>query len=104
MTIKERVHSVEETGWDSPAVDMDHPDKPATTEKMILLAYEIGREEATKEVSDAYTDLLRKIRERADNCRYHHMARGIVGDTKYIYHPDYAGCVTEEFGDDRADV
>ena len=49
MTIKERVHSVEETGWDSPAVDMDHPDKPATTEKMILLAYEIGREEATKE-------------------------------------------------------
>lgn len=87
-----------------PAVDMDHPDKPATTEKMILLAYEIGREEATKEVSDAYTDLLRKIRERADNCRYHHMARGIVGDTKYIYHPDYAGRVTEEFGDDRADV
>ena len=32
------------------------------------------------------------------------MARGIVGDTKYIYHPDYAGRVTEEFGDDRADV
>ena len=83
---------------------MANPDKPASIEKMILLAYEIGREEATKEVSNAYANLLHKIRERADQCRYHHMVRRIIGDTKYIYHSDYAGRVAKEFGGDLADV
>ena len=104
MTINERVHSIAKTGWNSPAVDMANRDKPASIEKMILLAYEIGREEATKEVSNAYANLLHKIRERADQCRYHHMVRRIIGDTKYLYHSDYAGRVAKEFGGDLADV
>ena len=106
MTINERVHSIAKNRLEQqPAVDMANPDKPASIEKMILLAYEIGREEATKEVSNAYANLLHKIRERADQCRYHHMVRRIISEI-----PSTSIILTmqaewlKEFGGDLADV
>jgi len=73
-------------------------------EKVIALAYFIGREEATKEVSDKYTALLAEQRERANNCRYKHLAHSVIGDTDYIYSPDYAQDMTATFGSDETNV
>lgn len=75
-----------------------------TAEKLIALAYYIGKEEATREVSDSYKKLLKDQRSRAENCRYKHMAAKIIGDQKYIYFPDYAQDMTGLFGSDKTEV
>ena len=66
-------------------------------EKLIALAYYIGKEEATRDISDKYN-------ERANACRYKHMAHFVIGDTKFIYSPDYAGDMTEAFGSDETNI
>ena len=104
MKIIDRVRSIVATGWDDQKVGVQDNQHPATIEKMILMAYEIGREDATKDVSDQYTAMLSEIRDRADKCRYYRMAGQVVGDQKYIQTTDYAGRVTEMFGGDPADI
>lgn len=42
--------------------------------KLLALAYYMGREEAAKEVSDKYNALLAEQTKRAEACRYHKMA------------------------------
>lgn len=71
-----------------------------TTEKLIALAYYIGKEEATREVSDAYTKLIREQRKRAAECRYKHMAEKVIGSQNYIYFGDYDMAMTGIFGSD----
>ncbi|MBQ5901341.1 MAG: hypothetical protein IIW86_05725 [Clostridia bacterium] len=69
-------------------------------EKVIALAYYIGKEEATREVSDAYTNLIREQRKRADKCHYKHMAHEVIGSQNYIYFGDYDMAMTGIFGSD----
>lgn len=96
MTILERIKVARESSeaWK----DED------TLNKLIALAYEIGRESAAKEISDDYTALIASMRERADACRYPHMANAIIGDKNYIHHSLYAGDVTECFGSDETNL
>lgn len=100
MTILERVRVlVYNTQWNFEAEDV-----PASAKKMIIMAYYIGKEEATREVSDAYAAHIAAQHERASKCRYHRMAAQIVGPDRYIYSPDYAGDMTGSFGSDSADI
>ena len=67
---------------------------------MITYAYYIGREDACREVSDAYTAKLAEIKQRADACRYYRMAQAAAGDTSYIYFSDYSGEIGLDLGCD----
>ncbi len=91
VAIKDRIKGLIKTG-----VNMDDD----SIDKLIYIAYYMGREEAAREVSDEYADLICNQRERARQCRYKHMAMRVVGDIKYIYNSDYASDITEMFGDD----
>ena len=75
-----------------------------TTEKLIALAYFIGKEEATREVSDSYKKLIQEQRKRAAECRYKHMAEKVIGDQNYIYFGDYDGAMTGLFGSDDTKI
>lgn len=68
---------------------------------LLWLAYQIGREDGVRDMSDKYRALIRQMRERADACRYHKMAHDVIGDKDYIYHPDYAGDMKSMFGGDK---
>lgn len=68
---------------------------------LLWLAYQIGREDGVRDMSDKYRALIRQMRERADACRYKHMAHDVIGDKDYIYHPDYAGDMKSMFGRDK---
>lgn len=94
MTILEKIAACK------ACTDFEHD----SIEKLIAIAYWIGREEATREISDKYNDLIRDQRRRAAECRYHKMAAEIVGDISYIYSSDYAGDITETFGSDQTDI
>ena len=98
MTILERVKGIMHS-------DIDLSDeKPASIEKMIYMAYWIGREESARRVSDMYNQHIKEQRERAKACRYYHLAETIVGEERYLYSADYAGDVTGAFGSDLADI
>lgn len=71
-----------------------------SVEKLIYIAYVMGREKATREVSDLYRNHLAEQRKRAEACRYNHMAEKVIGAETYLYTPDYAGEITAEFGGD----
>lgn len=73
-------------------------------DKLIALAYYIGREEATREVSDKYNAVLAEQRERADNCRYHNLAHQIIGSVRYIPTGDYAQTMKSTFGSDETEL
>ena len=96
MTILERIKIARESNeaWK----DED------TLNKLIALAYEIGRESAAKEISDDYTELIADMRKRANACRYPHMANAIIGNKNYIHHYLYAGDTTETFGSDETNL
>lgn len=100
MTIKDRVNTIMHTPhiWDADERT------PATVDKMIAMAYYMGYEMATREVSDQYNTLIAAQRKRANACRYSKMANAIIGDQDYIYSPDYAGDMTNTFGNDVADI
>lgn len=95
MTILERVHSIVNSNIDV---------NDTSVEKLIYMAYYIGREEAVKEVSDMYVRHITEQHERAGKCRYRHMAESIVAPERYLYHPDYRQDMTATFGSDPADV
>lgn len=73
-------------------------------DKLIALAYYIGREEATREVSDKYNAVLAEQRERADNCRYHKLAHQIIGSARYIHTGDYSQDMKTMFGSDETEL
>ena len=98
MTIAERVRSIVNS-----QVNLTD-EVPAGIEKMIYMAYYMGREDATREISDRYTALIREQQKRAQECRYHNLAAAIVGDVEYIYSSDYGMEMTSTFGGDPADV
>lgn len=91
MTYREKIMDIVNQN-----VDLDQD----SLEKVIKIAYMMGRESATKEVSDLYRDHIAAQQARAKACRYSHMAETVVGDETYIYTPDYAGEFTAEFGGD----
>ena len=94
MTVRERIKAALE----NYSADTDNLDK------LVALAYLIGREEATKEISDKYSNLLKEQKERAKECRYHNMAAYIVGEADYIYSPDYANETNCLFGSDETNL
>ena len=77
-------------------IDMDKD----SVEKLVFMAYMMGREKADREVSDLYNSHLAEQRKRAEACRYNHMAEKVIGAETYLYTPDYAGEFTAEFGGD----
>lgn len=98
MTIIERVKSVVHSDVDLCSTGT------ASIEKMIAMAYWMGREEAARQVSDMYNAHLAEQRKRAEKCRYRYMAEAVVGDERFLYCPDYSGEMTETFGSDPADI
>ena len=98
MTILERVKSIVDSNLDIT------DESPASIEKMIYMAYFIGREEADRSVSDMYNKHISEQRQRARECRYRHMAEAVVGPEEYLYSADYAQEMTGLFGSDLADV
>ena len=91
MTVKEKILSIVDK-FDCEVDDWN---------KLVGMAYYIGKEQGVKEISDKYTALLAEQRKRANKCRYNRMAHKVIGDVKYIYHPDYSGDMTEMFGNDE---
>lgn len=69
-------------------------------EKLIQMAYYRGRETAAKEVCDEAAKVFAEQHEKAEKCRYRHMAAKVVGTQKIIYHGDYDGGMTSMFGRD----
>lgn len=69
-------------------------------DKIISLAYYMGRESAAKEVCDKAHDIFKQQRQAANNCRYHNLAREMQGNITHLYHPDYSGTMMDEFGND----
>ena len=72
--------------------------------KLVIIAYYIGREEATRRVSDCYTNLIADMRKRAAKCRYYRMANKVIGPYDHLYFDDYSQDMTETFGDDLTDL
>lgn len=80
-----------------------------TWEHQLWLAYMIGREEATKEVSDRYKNWIGRMREKAEKSRYRKFINDIIDNDEscsfdrrdYIYFPDYAQDVSAELADDE---
>ena len=92
MTIRERV----KIALDNCDCEKDDLNK--------LVAYYMGREKATREISDKYNAVLAEQHQRAEACRYHKMAAAIVGDKHYIYSGDYSGDMTATFGNDVTEL
>lgn len=70
-------------------------------DKLVALAYYIGREDAAREISDKYNAVLAEQRKRADDSRYHNLANEIIGSTRYIHSSDYAQDMKTMFGGDK---
>lgn len=81
-------------------VDMDRD----SLQKLVSIAYFLGRERATREVSDKYNEHIAEQKRRAKECRYSHMAAEIVGDEDYIHTPDYAQSYSALFAGDEIDL
>ena len=60
-----------------------------------LMYYTSAR--AITEYSEKVSAHLSDQRKRAENCRYIHIARGIIGNKRYVYHFDYG--MDEEYGE-----
>lgn len=69
-----------------------------TLERLVAFAYWYGREQATKEVSDAYRQLIKEMNLRAEETKYEKMIKRVIGDKTYIIFKDYNGTKTTEFG------
>lgn len=64
---------------------------------LLYLAWWMGYEAATKDVSDRYSQILRDQHARAARCRYRNMAESVIGfKGSYIYLWDYSQPVTKE--------
>lgn len=78
MTYRERICDILKQD-----IDMDKD----SVEKLVYIAYMMGREKADREVSDLYNSHLAEQRKRAAACRYNHMAEKVIGAETYLYTP-----------------
>ena len=78
--------------------------EPADFERMIYYAYYMGMEKGVHDISDKYNALIAEQNDRAKKCRYHKMAKEIIGDQDYIYDSNYRMEITQMFGGDPADI
>lgn len=102
MTLIERVrHSME---WDEEKRDYRNDMESDNLDRLISFAYYMGREEATRQISDQYNALIQQMRARANACRYPHMANRIIGDRDFIYSNDYGQAFMSTFGRDKTDL
>ena len=69
-------------------------------DKLMAIAYYIGKEEATKDIIDRHNKQCESMRANAKRTRYHKMAEKVIGKTD-IYSPDYAMEATTMFGSDE---
>lgn len=92
MTVKEKVMELVQNRYDMETDDW---------QRLVIMAYYIGRESGVREMSDKYRALIAKQRQMAKECRYTHVVNKIIGDKDYIYHSDYAGEMTATFGSDK---
>lgn len=95
MKIKDRVMNTLTGEWDMENDNMD---------KLIIMAYYMGREHVAKKLCDMHAALYNEQMERARKSRYHHMAEVIIGDVSQIYSSDYAQDMTETFGNDETQL
>ena len=92
MKIKDRVQNAVNGGYDMETDNID---------KLIVMAYYIGKEEVAKDLCDKYA-IVRSIQnERARQSRYHNMAQKILGPTERLYSADYSQTMTSVFGNDE---
>lgn len=88
-TAKARIQSaIKNTDWETIN------DHPADLDALLALAYEMGREDATRAVSDDYTALIAAMRKRANASRCWRAANKIIGDADHLHHSDYRGDMT----------
>ena len=91
MTVRERIERAR-SSWKEGEDSVD---------KLIALAYSFGVEEGTRQTSDKYKAAINQMFERAASCRYHKIAKQVIGlKQSYIYMPHYANDMIEVFGDD----
>ena len=102
MTLIDRVrHSME---WDEEKRNYRNDMSSDSIDRLIAFAYYMGREEATRQISDRYNALIQDMRGRANACRYSHMANKIIGDRDYLYSGDYGQPFTSTFGKDETNL
>ena len=90
MTINERIkQAIENFNGDTDNID-----------KIIALAYFIGREDATKVLSDNVNAVFAQQKERAKACRYSKMAMRVQGNIDYVYSQDYSQDMKKCFASD----
>ena len=81
-------------------------------DKIISIAYFMGRESKAVEMGDRVKALLSRMRDRANKCRYHNMAHAIIDDDditsvgvmEILYDHDYSRDETEAFSYDETNV
>ena len=71
------------------------PEERTQLTEMLQAAFWYGQHVGAKRVCDKYRDLRKEQIIRAQNCRYHKMAKGILGETDLIYDGSYG---EEEIG------
>lgn len=102
MTVKERIKQA----INNADYDVDNLDK------IIYLAYIMGRERKAVEMGDRIRALLSRMRDRANKCRYHNLANSIIDDNditqigvmEMLYDHEYSCDDTETFGYDETNV
>ena len=92
MKIKDRVKNTVKGKYDMETDNID---------KLIVMAYYIGREDAAKDLCDKYTMVRSNQKEQARKSRYHNMAQRILGPVEHLYSTDYNQTMTDVFGDDE---
>jgi hypothetical protein len=75
-----------------------------TLDDLIKVAYWMGREDEAKYAGDKIKSHLKEQHQRADDCRYHCMAKSVVGPDTFIYLPNYSGDYGREFGNDKTEL
>ena len=104
MTIKERVHA---------ALGRECLGMEDGLDKLLSVAYYMGRESKAVEASDKVAELLARMRGRADRCHFHRMAHSVIDDgalsslrteegvREFLYDSDYSCWITNEVGGDE---
>lgn len=94
MTINERINKAIEN-FDGKTDNID---------KIIALAYFIGIEEASTNLSIKVNAIFAEQKKKAKACRYHNMAMCIQGDIDYIYSPYCSQIMKTLFASDETEI
>jgi len=96
MTVIERINkAIELKNYEHDSID-----------KIISLAYYIGKETATKDICDKHSRIFNECRKRAKQERYYNIANRVLGvnNNDIIYHSDYACDMKYTFGSDETNI